>query len=260
MKRFQHLLAIMVVLTALLCCLSVTAFADDAKSGTCGDNVTWALSNKGVLTISGTGEMTSAPWRTDYTSVIKEVIIEEGVSSIYYSAFENCSSLSKVSIPSSVSHIGYSAFEFCPIVELSLPEGVKSVERYAFRYCSIKKLTIPQSLDTIGSSAFYSNSIENLYLPNLDWLLTKDTSPISLYFKNLFVNGELLTNLVIPDYITTIYPNTLTAAPLWKPSPCTMLSQNWAVLHSITVQISVKSSFPAASLPSAAKPSPIVPL
>ena len=30
MKRFQHLLAIVAVLTALLCCLSVTAFADDS--------------------------------------------------------------------------------------------------------------------------------------------------------------------------------------------------------------------------------------
>ena len=81
MKRFQHLLTVIAVLMALVCCLSVTALAADT-SGTCGDNVTWTLDNMGTLTISGIGNMTSAPWKNDYQTVIKKVIIEEGVTSI----------------------------------------------------------------------------------------------------------------------------------------------------------------------------------
>ena len=50
-----------------------------AQSGTCGANLTWDLTD-GVLTISGTGEMTdysynSAPWYSNRSS-ITNVIIE----------------------------------------------------------------------------------------------------------------------------------------------------------------------------------------
>ena len=49
-----------------------SAFADN--SGTCGDNLVWALDDTGKLTISGSGPMTDystaspAPWATDETA------------------------------------------------------------------------------------------------------------------------------------------------------------------------------------------------
>lgn len=46
-----------------------TFYADGANtvaSGTCGDNLTWTLDSAGTLTISGTGEMTSHGWTSDY--------------------------------------------------------------------------------------------------------------------------------------------------------------------------------------------------
>ena len=51
---------------------------------------------KGVLTVSGTGKVTTAPWQADYASVIKKVVIEEGVTSLCKQAFSGCTSLTEL--------------------------------------------------------------------------------------------------------------------------------------------------------------------
>lgn len=80
-------------------------------SGKCGDNLTWTLNNKGVLNISGTGEMYDysiyepTPWNSDD---VLSATIENGVTSIGNYAFsENCKS---VFIPKSLKYIGEHAF------------------------------------------------------------------------------------------------------------------------------------------------------
>jgi hypothetical protein len=97
-------------------------YADDSTtpvaSGNCGkngDNLTWTLSEAGVLTISGTGDMNDyssndpAPWGITPTSVV----IANGVTSIGAAAFSGCTSLTSVTIPASVTTIGAGAFSGC---------------------------------------------------------------------------------------------------------------------------------------------------
>ena len=89
-KLFTFLLAIMASVSSLF-----------AQSGTCGDNLTWNLTN-GVLTISGSGNMYPynppdeedsqhlvAPWEP-YRQSITSVVILEGVISIGSYAFGEC--------------------------------------------------------------------------------------------------------------------------------------------------------------------------
>ena len=60
--------------------------------GTCGENLTWTLTYDGVLTISGTGEMTDypnfadVPWNA-YREKILSVVMEPGVTSVGGYAF-----------------------------------------------------------------------------------------------------------------------------------------------------------------------------
>lgn len=95
--------------------VSLSAYAE--KSGTCGDNLQWKLTDEGVLTITGTGEMQDwhkskpSPWHADKS--VKQVIIGDGVTTIGSSAFSDCDSLTSVTIPNSVTTIGSSAFELC---------------------------------------------------------------------------------------------------------------------------------------------------
>ena len=71
------------------------------QNGTCGKNLTWQLDDEGMLTIIGKGDMKNfslkrrAPWN-EQCKFIKEIIIEDGVTSIGCCAFSGCSKLTKV--------------------------------------------------------------------------------------------------------------------------------------------------------------------
>ncbi len=143
-----------------------TIFAE--SSGTCGANLTWTLSDEGVLTISGTGAMEdffyyygamgaepATPWK-DNLSAIKSIVIESGVTSIGNFAFMGCSNLTSVTIPNSVTSIGNYAFYRCSnLTSVTIPNSVTSIGDYAFEDCSsLTSVTIPNSVTSIGSGAF----------------------------------------------------------------------------------------------------------
>ena len=113
----------------------------ETSSGKCGDNLNWEVDTEtGVLTISGTGDMSWSyhphPWYS-YSSSIKSVIIEHGVTSIRYGAFLVCSYLTSVTIPNSVTSIEESAFAYCiALASVTIPDSVTSIENNAFYGCS----------------------------------------------------------------------------------------------------------------------------
>ena len=131
--------------------VSLSAYAE--KSGTCGDNLQWKLTDEGVLTITGTGKMknysgSSRLWSA-YKNVIKQVIIDDGVTTIGYSAFYRCSSLTSVTIPSSVTTIWHSAFYGCKNIKQITSEAVTppGCSRYTFKGVNTRecKLFVPQN-------------------------------------------------------------------------------------------------------------------
>ena len=101
MKKFISLLLSLTMLFSIVSVVDFSAFAD-VKTGKCGDNVTYSLdTSTGVLKISGTGDMYSyGPF--SHNTIIKSVIIENGVISIGDSAFFDCTILTSVTIPNSV--------------------------------------------------------------------------------------------------------------------------------------------------------------
>ena len=140
--------------------VSLSAYAE--KSGNCGANLKWKLTDKGVLTITGTGEMynyrgSSRPWSL-YS--IKQVIIGDGVTTIGSDVFRECSFLTSVTIPNSVTTIGSGAFSFCSsLTSVTIGDGVTTIEGGAFYNCSsLTSVTIPNSVTTIGNDAFSSCS------------------------------------------------------------------------------------------------------
>ncbi|MCD7861394.1 MAG: leucine-rich repeat domain-containing protein [Oscillospiraceae bacterium] len=106
MQKLKIMLVLLLTL-GLAALLSTAALADDATSGTCGENVTWSLNtDTGVLTISGEGEMNNyavagTPWYA-YRYSITMVVIEDGVTNIGSCAFYDCTELTSVTIPDSV--------------------------------------------------------------------------------------------------------------------------------------------------------------
>lgn len=138
-------------------------------SGTCGNNLTWELSCDSVLTISGTGEMTSNPWSTNYKTQIKEVVIKDGVTSIAHAAFFYCSNLQSATIPNSVATIYNYAFSECNnLTSLTLPDSVTSIGQEAFSRCtSLTTIEIPSSVTSIGNWAFaHCVGLTSVIIPN----------------------------------------------------------------------------------------------
>ena len=96
-------------------------------SGNCGanagggKNLTWVLTKVGndtILTVSGSGDMAAynsvdaIPWYS-HSNRIRTIVINDGVASIGYGAFANCSRLTSVTISRTVANIGDYAFSNC---------------------------------------------------------------------------------------------------------------------------------------------------
>ena len=160
----KKILSIFLAFCLIFSLLPMGASADEAHSGTCGDDLTWVLENS-VLTISGTGKMDdydfdafhgrSQPWGM-YIYQIKSVVIEDGVTSIGDNAFKDCSNLTKVTVPGSVESIGTGAFYDCTaLTDVSIANGVKSIGDHAFKGCNkLVSITLPDSVEQLGIYAF----------------------------------------------------------------------------------------------------------
>ena len=194
--------------------------------GQCGEKVYWVLTEDGVLTISGEGEMDHfysalgkvAPWAE--LNWIQRVDILEGVTNIGASAFAGCSGLTSVSIPEGVKSIGISAFEDCAkmtdivlpktvnsigssafygctgLTGMVIPAGITSIADLTFRNCtSLTSISIPEGVQTIGYSAFEGcTSLIDISLP-------ESLTTIKL---SAFWGCASLSAISIPEGVTAI--------------------------------------------------------
>ena len=94
--------------------------------------------------------------------------IPEGVTSIYESVFNGCSSLVSIVIPKGVTEIGSTAFYKCSsLTSIIIPEGVTYIGRSAFSGCSsLTSITIPEGVTNINDSVFYNClSLSSIVIP-----------------------------------------------------------------------------------------------
>ena len=130
-------------------------------SGTCGENLSWILTEDGVLRISGNGAMPNystssvAPWYSKRTKILS-VVIEPGVTGVGAYAFYACLKLAEVELPEGMSYVGKGAFQDCTKLRaVEIPDGVTVIGEYAFSGCSgLTSVSIPDGVTSIGGSAF----------------------------------------------------------------------------------------------------------
>ena len=197
------------------------------NSGSCGEDVTYSFDEStGLLVISGNGPMTNfssyvqTPWKS-FSSSIKRVVIESGVTSIGDNAFQECTSLSTITIPNSVDDVSASAltetawYDNQPDglvyagkvaykykgtapegTEITIKEGTLSITASAFWDCSgISKITIPASVSKVGEWAFYGCSgLTAINVP----------SGVTSIERYSFYGCTALTTIAIPESVTTI--------------------------------------------------------
>ena len=141
----------------------------------------------------------------------ESVTIPDNVTSIGGGAFYNCSELKSVTIPDSVTSIGGWAFYNCRgLTSMTILDGVTSIGSDAFSGCTnLMHVTIPGSVTSIEYQAFdHCSNLSDVYINDLAaWCKMSVAglwaNPLS-YAHNLHVNGELITDLIIPDGTTSI--------------------------------------------------------
>ena len=155
-------------------------------------------------------------------SNLTNVNIGDSVTTIGNSAFSGCSSLSNVTIGDSVTTIGSYAFSSCSsLISFTIPNNVTTIGKQAFLSCTgLTGLTLGNGLTSIGESAFQNcKSLTNVNITDVAaWcnISIYDDTASPFYYgaaygtANLYVNGELVTDLVIPDGVTTIGRNAFT--------------------------------------------------
>ena len=145
--------------------------------------------------------------------IITSVIIPDSVTSIGDAVFAGCTSLKNVTIGDSVTNIGWSAFTNCTaLTSITIPDSVTVIGRYAFSDCSsLAGVAIGDGVTSIGHAAFDNcRSLTRVYITNLTAWCNIDFESFSsnplLYHhaENLYLNGNLITDLVIPDGVTSI--------------------------------------------------------
>lgn len=108
--------------------------------GSCGESVFWKVLDNGTLVIYGDGSMedylvsvTGQPFRSKL-SMIKKIVVEEGVLSIGRAAFYGFTSVTEVVLPDSLIAIHEYAFFGCTnLTTMNIPKNVFYIDMYALR-------------------------------------------------------------------------------------------------------------------------------
>lgn len=193
------------------------------------NQVYWTLDNDGILKIFGHGEVpsytmmgssTSKPPWSSVSGTVKEVIIEEGVTSIGAYAFYACSPLTSVVLADGVISIGNYIFSNCiSLADISLPDTLTSIGNDAFSGCSaLQAISIPSSVRTIADSTFsgcnrlanidFQGKITSIGISSFSGCsrLSEIILPdgLAIIEDNAFNNCYSLKNLNLPESLTTI--------------------------------------------------------
>lgn len=134
-----------------------TFYSSTTISGNCGNNAGWTLDIlSGELRISGSGKIydydTSESEYKQYSSKIKSITIEEGITAVGKYAF----------------------YDFDKVTKVTLPDSLTTINTYAFVNTAITEIELPGNLDYVSSSAFEKASDSKNYIwddDNFTWKL-----------------------------------------------------------------------------------------
>lgn len=188
--------------------VSAISFSDPNVKDICVAN--WDTNGDGELSEDEAAAVTNLGTMFKGNSSItsfNELQYFTGLTSIGEKAFYNCSSLISVTIPENVTSIGDDAFNGCSVLaSINIPSSVNSIGARAFTGCSSMSSIHITDLSAWCNISFISDA----------------SNPLN-YGHHLFLNGEEITDLVIPSGISLLMSYTFSGgyfSSVTIPSSC----------------------------------------
>lgn len=167
-------------------------------------------------------------------SALSTISFSKNLTTIGNTAFGSCSNLESIELPPTVKTIEQAAFSGCTILrnlklneglesigkhafnsdqsllQITIPSTVNLIDEYAFAYCNtLRKVTFAGGVKNINYRAFYNcSSIREVHGKDAASWSTMNfydysANPISVS-HNLYLGGELVTDLVIPGSVEEV--------------------------------------------------------
>lgn len=200
-------------------CIASSAFyeCDNLKSITMPESVTTMGSGvfwkcKKLENVVLSSNLTSIEsWTFYQCNTLSNIIIPDSVTLIGSSAFEYCKKLETVQIGNGVVIIGSKAFAECnSLTSIEIPNSVEIIESEAFGNCyNLARIDIGSGLRSLNGRVFnYCLALKDVYITDIaawcDISFLGSGSSLLSYATNLYLNNELITQLVIPATVTMI--------------------------------------------------------
>lgn len=164
-------------------------------------------------------------WAFNACSGVMSVKLPEKLRVIGRLAFVDCYGLTSISFPASLKVIGDGAFQNCDgLTSLSFPEGITQIGDGAFQRCGrLETLFFPSTMKSIDWGVFCEShenkyggectcdSIRRIEVRDIaTWFnsnrFTERNHHVAAPYADLYVSGDLLTDIVLPDTMTRIRP------------------------------------------------------
>ena len=186
--------------------------SEDLTNGKCGENVFYDFNKETwVLSLSGSGAMfdyggsredcvNPSPFFRDKNgneinnSLIKKLIVEDGITHIGSNAFISRLGLKDVEMADSVLSIGQNAFSNAGINNIKLSNNLISIGSGAFSSTyALESIELPKSLRNIGNGVFSSSSITEIEIPES-----------VCEIPNSAFRGSLLKKISVPNSVYSV--------------------------------------------------------
>lgn len=192
---------------------SVTTIGDYAFAG-CGDLDNIVFKSPVNLQSIGAGSFARCISLTNVT-------IPDCITSLGTGAFRECTNLVNIKLPVGLTELPSNMFYGCKsLPSIDLPETLKKIGNWAFYNCSaLTRIDIPASVEFIGTEPFRNSALKGVYIKDMaawcnikygnlqeggGWAYElKESNPL-IRSHNLYLNGELVTDLEIPEGVETI--------------------------------------------------------